>query len=199
MSSPASRTIRPADVEGNILGRAISQSVAFHCISSEKFKRALWVSMAVTEAVNEEVQVTASALLFGEAPTWFLTATVSIGDNNVCRSTSSSTVISVPVKQQILLQQKCIYVTDLCQLDGTLLLKIFSWPSTRNLCSVAQTCRCIWEIAWHPSLWKEVEIRYPQNATAALNALTRRCHTYIRRLIFESAVGLAGIFAQLPF
>ncbi|XP_012240528.1 F-box/LRR-repeat protein 7 isoform X2 [Bombus vosnesenskii] len=107
-------------------------------------------------------------------------------DNNVCRSTSSSAVISVPIRQQILLQQKCIYVVDLCQLDDTLLLKIFSWLGTRDLCSVAQTCRRLWEIAWHPSLWKEVEIRYPQNATAALNALTRRgCHTYIRRLMLE--------------
>ena len=121
-------------------------------------------------------------------------------DNNVCRSTSSSAVISVPIRQQILLQQKCIYVVDLCQLDDTLLLKIFSWLGTRDLCSVAQTCRRLWEIAWHPSLWKEVEIRYPQNATAALNALTRRgCHTYIRRLMLEGAVGLAGIFAQLSF
>ncbi|CAL7937974.1 unnamed protein product [Xylocopa violacea] len=121
-------------------------------------------------------------------------------DNNACRSTSSSAVISVPIRQQILLQQKCTYVTDLCKLDDTLLLKIFSWLGTRDLCSVAQTCRRLWEIAWHPSLWKEVEIRYPQNATAALNALTRRgCHTYIRRLTFEGAVGLTGIFAQLPF
>lgn len=71
--------MRPADVEGNILGERAprsSQSLAFHRISSEKFKRALWVSMAATEAVNEEVQVTASALLFGETPTWFLTAAI---------------------------------------------------------------------------------------------------------------------------
>ncbi|KOX75113.1 LIX1-like protein [Melipona quadrifasciata] len=99
------------------------------------------------------------------------------------RGTSSSAVISVPARQQILLQQKCIYVTDLCQLDGTLLLKIFSWLSTSDLCSVAN---------------KEVEMCYFHNATVALNALTRRCHTYIRRLILESAVGLAGIIAQLP-
>ncbi|XP_017886508.1 F-box/LRR-repeat protein 7 [Ceratina calcarata] len=120
--------------------------------------------------------------------------------DNACRSTSSSVVLSVPIRQQILLQQKCIYATDLCQLDDTLLLKIFGWLCTRDLCSIAQTCRRLWEIAWHPSLWREVEIRYPQNATIALNALTRRgCHVYIRRLVFEGAVGLAGVFAQLPF
>ncbi|XP_031842627.1 F-box and leucine-rich repeat protein 7 [Nomia melanderi] len=121
-------------------------------------------------------------------------------DNNACRSTSSSTAISVPIRQQTLLQQKCSYAADLCQLDDTLLLRIFSWLGTRDLCSIAQTCRRLWEIAWDPSLWKEVEVRYPQNATIALNALTRRgCHTCIRRLVLEGAVGLAGIFTQLPF
>lgn len=121
-------------------------------------------------------------------------------DNNACRSTTSSAVVTVPIRQQSLSQQKRLYVPDLCQLDDNLLLKIFSWLSTRDLCAVAQTCRRLWEIAWHPSLWKEVEVRYPQNATAALNALMRReCHTHIRRLVLEGAVGLPGIFAHLPY
>ncbi|KAG7200867.1 hypothetical protein KM043_003230 [Ampulex compressa] len=121
-------------------------------------------------------------------------------DNNACRSTSTPAIVTTPLRQQSVPQQTRVYVADLCQLDDNLLYKIFSWLSTRDRCALAQTCRRLWEIAWRPSLWKEVEIRYPQNATAALNALTRRgCHTSIRRLVLEGAVGLPGIFAQLPF
>lgn len=136
-------------------------------------------------------------------------------DNNACRTTSSSSssstpgTISVSVRQQQQQQQlqssskhHLVLHTDvdLCQLDDNLLLRIFSWLGTRDRCTLAQTCRRLWEIAWHPALWREVEVRYPQNATTALNALTRRgCHTCIRRLILEGAVGLPGIFVQLPF
>ncbi|XP_024887630.1 F-box/LRR-repeat protein 7-like isoform X1 [Temnothorax curvispinosus] len=135
-------------------------------------------------------------------------------DNNACRTTSSSSsstpgVSSTPIRQQQQQQQlpqpkhHLVYhvaVNDLCQLDDNLLLRIFSWLDTRDRCSLAQTCRRLWEIAWHPALWREVEVRYPQNATAALYALTRRgCHTCVRRLVLEGATGLPGIFAQLPY
>ncbi|KAI4491920.1 PREDICTED: F-box/LRR-repeat protein 7-like [Polistes canadensis] len=121
-------------------------------------------------------------------------------DNSGCRVPSSSTITSVPTRQQPLSQTKRAYVTGLYQLDDELLLKIFSWLSTRDRCALAQTCRRLWEIAWHPSLWKEVEIQYPQNATIALNALAQRgCHSCIRRLILEGATGLPGVFRQLPF
>ncbi|KAI4495809.1 hypothetical protein M0802_008432 [Mischocyttarus mexicanus] len=109
-------------------------------------------------------------------------------DNSGYRVPSSSAIASVPTRQQPLSQTKRAYVTGLYQLDDELLLKIFSWLSTRDRCALAQTCRRLWEIAWHPSLWKEVEIQYPQNATIALNALAQRgCHSCIRRLILEDA------------
>ncbi|XP_051167584.1 F-box/LRR-repeat protein 7-like [Leptopilina boulardi] len=119
-------------------------------------------------------------------------------DNNVCRLSSSPSV-ALPVRKQ-LFQQRHLYVFGLCDLDDTLLLKIFSWLSTRERCSLAQTCRRLWEIAWHPSLWKEVEIRHPQNATIALNTLARRgLYTSIRRLVLDGATGIYGIFNSLPF
>lgn len=144
-------------------------------------------------------------------------------DNNACRTTTTSSsssstthgATSVSARQQQHQQQHQLQLqtqpdnkhhsvfhaaADLCQLDDNLLLRIFSWLGTRDRCALAQTCRRLWEIAWHPVLWREVEVRYPQNATAALNALTRRgCHAYIRRLVLEGAAGLPGIFIQLPF
>ncbi|XP_015591362.1 F-box/LRR-repeat protein 7 [Cephus cinctus] len=121
-------------------------------------------------------------------------------DNNACHSASSPTVVTVSVKQQLPQQQKRIYIPGLCQLDDEILIKIFGWLGTRDRCALAQTCHRLWEIAWHPSLWKEVEIRYPQNASAALNALTRRgCHSCIRRLVLESSTGVPNVLASLPF
>ncbi|XP_066581369.1 F-box/LRR-repeat protein 7-like [Prorops nasuta] len=115
-------------------------------------------------------------------------------DTNGCRSSPL-----VPLKSQSQ-QKKPHHRTSLEDLCDNLLLRIFCLLSTRDRCSLAQTCRRLWEIAWQPSLWREVEIRYPQNATFALNVLTRRgCHTYIRRLVLEGATGLPGIFVQLPF
>lgn len=137
-------------------------------------------------------------------------------DNNACRTTSSSSsstpgasgasICQQQQQQQQQLQQPKHHlihhtaISNLCQLDDSLLLKIFSWLVTRDRCNLAQTCRRLWEIAWHPVLWREVEVRYPQNASAALNALTRRgCHTCIRRLVLEGATGLPSVFAQLPY
>lgn len=130
-------------------------------------------------------------------------------DNNAYRTTSSSSssipgAASASIRQQLQPPQSkhhlITHTTDLCQLDDSLLLRIFGWLGTRDRCALAQTCWRLWEIAWHPILWRQVEVRYPQNATAALNSLTRRgCHTYIRRLVLEGATGLPGIFVQLSF
>ncbi|XP_008546908.1 F-box/LRR-repeat protein 7 [Microplitis demolitor] len=137
-------------------------------------------------------------------------------DNNPCRSSSSPSIITNVNQprelrhhhhhqhQQQQHQHKQLYkrITNptLCQLDDAILLKIFSWLSTRERCTLAQTCRRLWEIAWHPSLWKEVEIRYPQNATTALRSIARRgCHSGIRRLVVEGATGFSGLFSMLPF
>lgn len=115
-------------------------------------------------------------------------------DNNVCRGSSSPTI----VRQQP--SQKRSHGIGLCQLEDEILLKIFRWLSTRERCAIAQTCRRFWEVAWHPSLWREVEVRYPQNATTALSALKRRgCHSYVRRLVLDAAHGLPDVFVHLPF
>ncbi|XP_012283980.1 F-box/LRR-repeat protein 7 [Orussus abietinus] len=120
-------------------------------------------------------------------------------DNNTCRSSSSPTAFIVSPKQSSQ-QSKRTHSIGLCQLNDDVLLKIFSWLSTRDRCMLAQTCRRLWEIAWHPSLWKEVEVHYPQNASTALAALARRgCHSCIRRLVLEGANGITGIFSSLPF
>lgn len=121
-------------------------------------------------------------------------------DNNPCRSSSSPSIINVHPSRQHHLHKRSYNIPGICQLNDNLLLKIFSWLSTRERCTLAQACRRLWEIAWHPSLWKEVEICYPQNATIALRSIARRgCHSYIRRLIVEGATGSSGLFSLLPF
>ncbi|XP_043289995.1 F-box/LRR-repeat protein 7-like [Venturia canescens] len=128
-------------------------------------------------------------------------------DNNACRSSTSPSVVALPSSRQhssLQVHQKRggggLHAIDITHLNDDLLLKIFGWLSTRDRCMVAQTCRRLWEIAWHPSLWKEVEIRYPQNATTALRAAARRgCHSHIKRLTIEGATGFSGVFSLLPF
>ena len=122
-------------------------------------------------------------------------------DNNACRSSSSPTIITALSRHHLsFTQQKRNYNIGLVYLNDSLLLKIFDWLNTRDRCVLAQTCRRLLEIAWHPLLWKEVEVRYPQNATTALCAIARRgCHSCIKRLIVDGANGFSGVFSLLPF
>ncbi|XP_063980439.1 F-box/LRR-repeat protein 7 [Diachasmimorpha longicaudata] len=120
-------------------------------------------------------------------------------DNNPCRSSSSPSIPS-PRPHQHKRYPLPVLHAGLCELEDKLLLKIFHWLSTRDRCTLAQTCRRLWEIAWEPSLWREVEIRCPQNVTTALRTIARRgCHSSIRRLIIEGSIGFTGAFTLLPF
>lgn len=76
---------------------------------------------------------------------------------------------------------------ELIDLDDDVLIKILSYLTTHDLCSVAQTCQRLWEIAWLPCLWREVQIRHPQSSTSAFSAIARRGYTnQLRRLFLEN-------------
>lgn len=119
-------------------------------------------------------------------------------DNSACRSSSSTSIVAVPIKHQH--QQQPQHRKTLSHLDDDLLLKIFGWLTTRERCTVAQTCRRLREIVWHPSLWHDIEVQSPQCITTALNAVARYgYHSRVHRLILEGANGHPGVLASLPF
>lgn len=92
------------------------------------------------------------------------------------------------------------FETELCDLDDDVLLKIYRYLRTRDRCTMAQTCRRLWKVAWHPSLWKDVEVHHPQSATAALNALARRgYYSCLRRLFLEGINDVPRVFSTLSF
>lgn len=118
-------------------------------------------------------------------------------DNNHPYRSSSSPCSSQHQQQQQ--RKKNQNVTGILQLDDDILLKIFNCLSTKERCKLSQTCRKLWKIAWHPSLWEEIEIK-SQNAINLLKTIAKYgCHSYIKKLIIECSTDFTSIFLSLSF